>query len=274
MRPALCAALAVLFACDGSKHATVVDGAISDRGDSNLGNDTGETGGVDIDAGPPQLTVSPSRIFLQATTTDGRWPLGTVVLKNPGESPTGPLVMSFAGPNREAFELHRQNCPGGLSPSGACAVFVLFHAPDVLPQPEVGSEAHATLTIADSEASGLAGTVDITAVTVVPSEGLAIIGPPDMGVVRLGTTGDSLPFIVVNTGTSDAGTLRTSISSPQFVITLDLCSGYSLASVGTCSFAVQFAPATPAFQWAVLTVQGSAEHMLASEIVTGSGIAQ
>jgi hypothetical protein len=274
----MCATLALVFACAGDKKAgnTDVDGGVTDSGEVDLGDDTGEAGGSSIDAGPPQLTASPTSIFLQATATLTDWPWASTVVANPGESATGPLLMSLAGPGSEQFELHRENCPVNLAPGRRCTIFLMFQTSDVPPNPDVGSEAHVTLTIADSGPSGrgLTATVDITVVTIVTSEGLAILGPPDMGSVQLGTTGASLPFIVVNTGSSDSGALQISLSSPQFEKAADLCSGYSLAGAGTCSFAVRFVPTDLGFNWAILTVQGSEQLMVASSIISGNAIDQ
>jgi hypothetical protein len=278
----MCATLALVFAlffaCAGDKKAigTDADGSVTDSGKVDLGDDIGETGGSSIDAGPPQLTASPTSIFLQATATVGDWPAASIVVANPGESATGPLLMSLAGPGSEQFELHRENCPTDLAPGRRCTVFLIFHTSDVPPDPDVGSEAHVTLTIADSGpyGRGLTATVAITVVTIVPSEGLAILGPPDMGKVQLGATGASLSFIVVNTDSSDSGVLQISLSSPQFEKSADLCSGYSLAGGGTCSFAVRLVPADLGFGWAILTVQGSKQHMVASAIVSGNAIGQ
>jgi hypothetical protein len=273
MRPLACAAWVLILACDSGNRTTHAgtDGAIADGGRSNLGDDTEETGASNIDAGPPQLVVTPTTLFLQAMSPIGAWDSASLVIANPGGSPTGPLLASLSGPDVADFSLHRENCPSGLAPGQRCTSWIDFQPEDVQPDPNLGAEAHATLTIADSEPSGLVATVDITAVTLVASEGLALVGPPDMGKVQLGAAGDSLPFIVVNTGSDDSGALRISLSSPQFAKTVDQCSGNSLASAETCSFAVQFVPANLGFQWAILTIQGSAEHMVASEIVSGNG---
>ena len=272
MRLLGCVALALLWACDsGKKEADAsVDGAITDTR-TDLGSDLGEAGPSSIDAGPPLLTVAPGAIFLQTTAPGGDSPWASLQIRNLGGSPTGELVMSLSGSGITPLTLHRENCMAGLFPARGCTIYISFEPKDVRPAPDLGAEYHATLTIADSEPSGLLATVDITAVAIVPSIGMAIVGPPDLGTVPLGTVGDSLPFILVNTASSDSGWLRLSLSSPQFLKTADLCSGYSLAPAGTCSFAVQFVPATLGFQWAILTVQGSAADTVASEIISGNG---
>jgi hypothetical protein len=273
MRLAIYAALALVFSCDAGKKAVEagVDSGGSDRGEGDRANDTGTTGISGMDVGPPQLVVSPASIFLQATTPVGALDSASFVIENPGGAPTGPLLLSMSVPDTTNLTLYPENCLAGLPPGGRCTAFLLFEPIDMDPDPALGAEIDATITISDSALSGLVATVEATAVALVPSEGLAILGPPDMGSIRPGSISGSLPFMVINTGSSNSGTLQLSISSPQFVKTVDQCSGNSLASADTCSFEIQFVPANLGFQWAILTAQGSAGSMVASEILSGSG---
>ena len=272
MRLSICAALALVLACDGGKRAVDagIDSSAGDSGKGDLVDDWVATETSGIEAGPPQLVVSPASIFLQATTPMGAFDSASFVIENPGGAPTGPLLFSLSVPDTSNLTLHPENCLAGLSPGARCTAYLYFEPIDVDPDPALGAETDATITIADSALSGPVATIDVTAVAMVPSEGLAILGPPDMGAVHPGTRSDSLPFMVVNTGYSNSGMLRLSLSSSQFVRTEDQCSGNSLASADTCSFAIQFAPADLGFRWAILTVQGATESMVASEILSGS----
>jgi hypothetical protein len=249
---------------------------MADTGGSDLGSDGQASEDGDSDGGlaptPALLTVTPTQAFLQ--TTAGTLVYLAVDVKNTGGLPTGPLLMSMTGPDAAQFQIMRENCPGGLAPGRSCGVFLTFVPPDTPPDPNLGAQANATLVVADSEASASVVTVDIGVTILVPSYGLTILGPADMGTVPLGGNGANLPFIVVNTGTNEFGPLQVSISSSQFTKTADACSGNSLASAATCSFSVLFSPTGLGAPRAILTVQGSANDEVASEIIAGTCVAQ
>ena len=275
MKLTIYVAMSLMLACDSGRETSdaSVDTGMADIGSSDMGRDgqTSEASGIDGGLAPAQLTVSPTRAFAQ-TTTDTSVNL-TVVVSNTGGLPTGPLLMSMTGPDALEFQLFRDNCPAGLDPGRSCAIFVDFQPSDISPDPNTGAEASAALVVADSESPDAVFTVDMEVTILVPSEGLSILGPPDMGTVSLGDSGANLPFIVVNTGNNESGPLQVSISSSQFGKTADACSGTSLASTATCSFSVQFSPTGFGAQRAIVTVQGSANDGVASEIIGGTCVA-
>jgi hypothetical protein len=272
MRQAIFMAVAVLLGCDGGNPgndtgvdaiATTVDATSSDAGqgvDSDIG--------IDGSGSPARLAVTPTHALLQSIA--GRWTMLSVVVENLGGTPTAPLLMSMSGPDANKFQIMRDNCPGGLDPGRRCTVFVDFEDPGAFPDPVFGLQESATLTVVDPVSADSQVTVDIDVVVLVASRGLAILGPPDMGTVEMGTAGPSLPFIVANTGTNESGPLQVSLSSQEFVKTDDACSGSSLAVAATCSFAAAFVPATPGSAWAILSVQSPRLDMVASEIISGT----
>ena len=87
---------------------------------------------------------------------------------------------------------------------------------------------------------------------------------------------DGLPLegheslIVLNTG-DDSGTLTVSVSSTEFIITEDTCTGTSIAKNGTCVFSIALRPATAGPKTAVLTVKGDSNNP-AVRTLTGTGI--
>jgi hypothetical protein len=271
MRRAIFMAVAVLLGCDGGNTrndtgvdatATVADATSSDArpdADSDIGIDGGDS--------PARLAVTPTHASLQSIA--GRWTSLYVIVENTGGAPTAPLLMSMSGPDADKFRFMRDNCPGGLDPGRRCTVFVDFEDPEAFPDPVFGLQESATLTVVDPGSAGSQVTVYIEVVVLVASRGLAILGPPDMGTVEMGSAGPSLPFIVANTGTGESGPLRVSLSSPQFVKTDDACSGSSLAVAATCPFAAQFVPASPGAAWAILSVESARLDMVASEIIYG-----
>jgi hypothetical protein len=277
MRPMIGLAIALLLGCDGGRSAadagTHAGAAEADAG--NLDGNAPDAGGIDsgIDGGfaPARLIVTPPHALLQSLS--GSWTsVLSVVVENAGGLPTGPLLMSMTGPDVDKFQIMRPNCPAGLAAGERCTVFVSFQDPEALPDPVFGLRESATLEVVDPSPAGSAVTVDIDVIVLVASQNLAILGPPDMGTVKLGSAGSSLPFVVANTGTGESGPLQVSLSSPDFVKTDDACSGTSLAVAATCSFAARFVPSTPGSAWAILTVRSPRLDMVASEIISGTGV--
>jgi hypothetical protein len=281
MRQTITIAVALILACDGGRKSNdaSADAGMADTGGSDMGNEGRASKDSDIDSDidgglaptSAQLTVTPTQALLQ-TTADTSANLA-VLVKNTGGLATGPLLMSMAGPDASEFQIFRENCPTGLDPGRSCAVFLTFEPPTISPDPNLGAQATARLMVVDSEASGSAVTVDIGVTILVASDVLAILGPTDMGTVPLGGSGANLPFIVVNTGTNESGPLQVSISSSQFGRTADACSGSFLASAATCTFSIQFSPTELGVQRAIVTVQGSANDGVASELIVGTCVA-
>jgi hypothetical protein len=277
MRPTIVVGIALMLGCDGGKStgdaagvdaiATEADAA---KPDSRGPDDTGSGGGIDGGLAPARLTVTPAHALLQSIA--GGWTGLTVTVKNTGGVPTDSLLMSMTGPDADKFQIMRGNCPAGLAAGERCAVFLGFEHRYAYPPLPFGFQESATLTVVDPGPAGSAVTVDVDVIVLVASDNLAILGPPDMGTAKVGATGSNLPFIVANTGTSESGALQVSLSSPDFVKTDDACSGSSLAVAATCSFAVRFVPSAPGSAWAILTVQSPRLDIVASEIISGTGV--
>jgi hypothetical protein len=274
MRPLPVVAIALVLGCDGSKSTgdAAVDAvaAEADAADGHEPDDAGSESGIDGGLAPARLTVTPANAVLQSVAGYGTGL--EVVVKNAGGVATDSLLMSMTGPDADKFEIVRANCPAGLAAGDRCSVFVHFEHRYAYPPLPFGFQESATLTVVDPGPGGSAVTVDIDVIVLVASDNLAILGPPDMGTVKVGETGSSLPFIIVNTGTGESGALQVSLSSPDFVKTDDACSGSSLAVAATCSFAVRFVPTAPGTAWVILTVQSPRLDMVASEMISGTGV--
>ncbi len=260
-------------AADGGVADEASEGPALDGADNEAGDDIGtsETGGIDGGiSNVAQLTATPSHASIHTTVDDS--PSLIVEIKNTGGVASGPLIPSLIGPDADRFEVFENSCSNqsGLQPGNTCSIFVTFDTRDLAPDPTLGTEANATLVVADSGPGGSVATTDIAITLVVASNGLSILGPPDMGTIPLGAAGASLTFIVANTGSADSGPLVVSLSSPELVESADTCTGNSLPMAATCSFAVQFLPTTLGTRWAVLTVQDSAGSSLASEFISGT----
>jgi hypothetical protein len=77
----------------------------------------------------------------------------------------------------------------------------------------------------------------------------------DLGTVLVGTTGPATVFTLTNTGSYDTGVLTALISSTEFTITNDTCTGVALvAKTGSCTVSVALRPMTVGAKTATLKV--------------------
>jgi hypothetical protein len=101
--------------------------------------------------------------------------------------------------------------------------------------------------------------------TITPASG-------DLGSALVGSTGTPVVFSLTNTGNSPSGPLAVSVSSSDFVIASDTCTGVSLAPrVGTCSVGIALRPATVGAKTATLTITDSSGNP-AIKTLTGMGV--
>jgi hypothetical protein len=102
--------------------------------------------------------------------------------------------------------------------------------------------------------------------------GDVVINPAlgDLGAVLVGATGPSMAFRLTNDGSQSTGTLTASVSSPEFVITSDTCSGILLAPGMSCTVAVALRPTSVGAKSATLTITDGGSWVL--KTLTGTGI--
>jgi hypothetical protein len=150
------------------------------------------------------------------------------------------LVVTLGGPNAADFSITSDSCSTGLASAATCQVTVVFSARML----STANEA-AVLTVTFPDGSSAVATLTGT---VVSGEGLFISGGPDLGTVAVGATGAPISFTIRNTGDTNSGTITVATNDPEeFVVAADLCTGKDLARVvGTCTFSLQFKPASVA----------------------------
>jgi len=260
---------------DGGRDAAFdfADSSTPDVGASDLASDVSATDVGAVDGGaipdPAKVSVSPTSVVIRATADD--YVAAILQTKNSGGSATGPLVLSLVGPDADSFHVDLNFPENGLPPGGSGNIGVAVNTPIAPPDPVLGTILTATLVIVDSGPGGSMATAYITAFIIPASRDLTIVGPADMGTVALGESSASRSFWVVNSSTVDSGPLRVSLSTPELAITADACTGTSLPASAMCSFSVQFSPTgLPGAHWAILTVQGTSEDMIASEFISGT----
>ena len=213
---------------------------------------------------PAKLVVTPTTAMF-ATCANVPSTAVTIGVANAGDVATGTLSTTITGANAADFAIATNAC-SQLAPLGSCEITVVF-------TPSAASAAYetATLTVTDSGAGASMATVALDG-SGGSSPWLAILSAQsDLGAVPVGATGAATVFTVANDGCAASGTLAVSVSSTEFVIAGDTCTGASLAGGGSCTVALSLMPATIGAKAAVLEVTNSSGNP-AVKSVTGAGV--
>jgi hypothetical protein len=278
MRILTCLVATLALACGGVNHASDGGGDVAEARDptevpvADRAPSADEAGALDGDVvpSPAKLTVTPTRIRIRTNTNNVR--SGSAAIQNAGDSPTGPLVASFIGTDADTFGVMWLRGQEGLAPGEKGDFAITYDTSALTVDPVHGATLTATLVIADSGPGGSVAAVDVSIVIIVASRGLAIVGPPEMGTVALGTTGASLSFMVLNLDILSSGPLALSVSSTELSIADDTCTGTSLPPAEMCWFSLRFSPTAVGARWAILTAQGTEGDMVASQFISGMGV--
>ncbi|MFN8537395.1 MAG: choice-of-anchor D domain-containing protein [Thermomicrobiales bacterium] len=119
--------------------------------------------------------------------------------------------------------------------------------------------------------------IALTGNGVVPTAPAVGLSPTShaFGNQQTGTTSAAQSFTLTNTGTAalHLGTLALGGASAQFALSADTCSNVELAPLGTCTFAVAFAPTTLGLQNATVTIPSDAASNPDTITLSGTGIA-
>jgi hypothetical protein len=212
-----------------------------------------------------KLLVSPSTATFATMVGVTSSPV-TFGIANSGDVATGALAASIAGANAADFTISANSCLM-LASLSVCSISVVF-------APKVASAATetATLNVQDSGvgASAIKATLSGTAYS---STTLAITSTQsDLGTVPVGSTGAATVFTVTNSGDTASGTLAVSVSSPEFAIMGDTCSGASLGKSASCTVSLALKPTIAGAKSAILQVTGASTSSSAAAQITGTGI--
>jgi hypothetical protein len=90
--------------------------------------------------------------------------------------------------------------------------------------------------------------------------------------VPVGSTGAPRVFSVVKNGNSPTGALTVTVSSPEFVITDDTCTGAGFTDFGYCSVSIALQPTSAGAKRATVTVTGTV-GVSAVTTITGTAVA-
>jgi hypothetical protein len=216
---------------------------------------------------PAQLVISPSTTQNFAATVGQTSSAITFGVANAGDLATGEIAVTVTGPN--AADFNATTTCLVLAPLSGCTVAVTWTPSTIVPPNE-----SADLTVTDTAVGGTSVTVALVGICYGACGARLVITPlsGDLGPVLVGATGPATVFTVTSTPDTASGNLAVGVSSSEFVITDDTCTGISLAArTGTCTISIALRPATAGAKTAVLTVTG-ANGTPDVKILTGTGI--
>jgi hypothetical protein len=215
-------------------------------------------------AGAGVLSISPAMKDFGSVEVGSMSAPSTFTVTNTGTAQSGAVTVALSGSDAAHFALSPDLCTGKtLAPMATCTVGVTAYPTSP------GSKA-ATLT---AQAAGDNG----TATASLAANGLAavfVITPPSFafGPVTEGSPPASKTFTVENVGNQDAGAPMLAVTGPNagdFTLSANMCTS-GLGSMGTCTFAIDFAPTTPMGESA--TVTASATNVTSGQAsLTGTG---
>jgi len=212
-------------------HATDFDASATVLGEGI----TSGTLAIDPTAQPFGLVVMP------ASSSDQ-----TFTVTNTGEGSSGTIATALVGTDAANFAITADGCKGHiLAYQQSCQMTARF-VPTSLGDKSVSLQASADP--GGSAVAQLSGSsITRSAVVLSPSSF-------DFGSVQQGLPGISKQFTAQNAGQATTTTLLPAMSTSDFTITGDTCSGQVLAANAICTLTVQFAPATPGSKLATLSL--------------------
>ena len=213
---------------------------------------------------PAKLVITPSTPQTFATSVGQTSSAVIFNVANSGDMGTGALTVAIAGANASSFAAS-STCTVLASLAG-CTVSVVF-------KPPVASTTNETATLTVTDTGPAASTVSVGLTGIAYSLPNPTITPTtsDLGSVLVGTTGASTTFTVTNSGDTSTGPLTATVSSAEFVITNDTCTGISLPKAASCAVSIALRPATIGAKNATLTISGPSGNP-AVKTLTGTGI--
>lgn len=216
---------------------------------------------------PAALSLSPMSFNFMGVGLGSSSMPRVFTVTNTGGSPTGPLsTPAVTGADGAMFTIAATTCAGALMPAGTCTVTVVF-------VPTTTGARSATLEV--SATPGGRVTSDLTATGQTPAVLSSMPSPGVFADTVSGGAGNSITFVITNSGQTTTAPLAVSITGPQaadFVRGIDGCQGSTVAGAMTCSVAVQFNPQATGTRNALLTVSGLGA-VPATVVLTGRGLA-
>lgn len=193
---------------------------------------------------PPGVVISPTQAnFVGVVGRTG--PSIRLIVGNIGDVATGGLSVRLVGTDADDFVVATNGCPAPLASLSTCEVALAF-------RPRSVGMKSATLAV-----MSIPGGVALCALTgtAQPAPVLTITPPLlDFGPVAVGTTSAPIAVDVKNTGGAASAPLTVTVSTTEFMVTANACTGVVLPPGRTCALSVVFRPVTVGAKSAALTV--------------------
>jgi len=186
-------------------------------------------------------------------------------LANAGDVATGAISIAVTGPDAADF-VATSDCLI-LAPLSGCTIEVVW-----TPVAARATAETATLTATDTGPGASSVSVALVGGGLTgPASPTITPSTADLGSVLVGATGAATVFTVTNGAPISTGTLTVSVSSTEFVVVGDTCSGASLASAENCTVSIALHPTTPGAKSAILVVAQTGGAS-AAKTLTGTGV--
>jgi hypothetical protein len=233
----------------------------------------GGAGGMTVSVPITALALMPARLAITPATTQvfvasigSTSSAITFGVANVGDMATGAISVAITGP--AAAEFNATSTCLILPPLGGCTISVTW-------KPATLSSTPSTATLVVTDTGPSASQVSVALAGWGGSGGPWLIITPvaaDLGSVLVGGTGSATVFTMTNTSSAESGLLTVALSSPEFELISDTCSGVSLVANTSCTLAIALHPTTIGAKTAVLLVTSTGGNP-AVKTLTGTGVA-
>jgi hypothetical protein len=226
--------------------ATTVDITIDTALDISKFDSSGVIQGEAGQATP--LTIVPATPqTMEACMGSPNPPTITFQVPNSGNVTMNRLVTSITGIGASFFTATTSGCDL-IAPGGICTISVSY-------RPIVVTGDDATLTVADQTTGASTPAIPLHGFSYSCGPLRLTTAKSDLGSVPIGTTSAAVDFKLDNSGDSPVSDLRIGLSSSEFVILDDTCTGAGIPAGRSCTFGVALRPLTVGPKTAVLAIE-------------------
>jgi hypothetical protein len=200
-------------------------------------------------------------------------PMGPYLFQvtNAGDTDVGPVTVKITPADATDFTATATGCDL-IAPGSACTISVVFTASTV------GTKT-ASLVVTGPAPDFWTASVLLVGGGSMPNPFSLTPGTYDLGSVAVGTTGPSVTYTLLYSGTACSGAadiigpFTVTLSSTEFVITDDTCSTSVVPTGGTCTLSVALRPTSTGGKDALLSLTSTSQNPPVI-VLTGIGISE
>ena len=170
---------------------------------------------------------------------------------NTGGSASGVPSVTLAGANLGDFAIAGNGCTTTLASMASCTIDVTF-------SPTAAGGRQATLNV--TALNGGTATASLTGNGLQPGNIVPNPSALNFGQVVNGGMSGILAVVVTNTGGATTSALTSMVSSAEFTVASDTCTGATLAPMSNCTIQMRFAPTSLGVKAESLTVSAGASN--------------